>query len=29
MASLNSRMPFPIDLPTSGRRFGPRGAAGR
>ena len=24
MASLNSRMPFPIDLPTSGRRFGPR-----
>ena len=23
-ASLNSRMPLPIDLPTSGRRFGPR-----
>ena len=24
MASLNSRIPLPIDLPTSGKRFGPR-----
>src|SRR5215203_2555768 len=24
IASLNSRIPLPIDLPTSGRRFGPR-----